>query len=142
MTIRLKCAECQRKLKVPDEALGKKVECPACGARFIGRIDADAPTAPSSQRNGNPSSPFPDLALDKPDDPVMDVTDAVDESAAVEEPEIVPEIVEEEEPVDKSKNRRGKKKSRGSSRLVPAIVAVVLLLACGLGAYFAYLYLF
>lgn len=39
MTIRFRCAECRRKLKVPDEALGKKVQCPVCGARFIGRTE-------------------------------------------------------------------------------------------------------
>lgn len=50
MTIRLRCAECQRKLKVPDEALGKKVQCPACGARFIGRLEPTPP--PAKPQNG------------------------------------------------------------------------------------------
>jgi len=43
MTIRFRCAECRRKLKVPDEALGKKVQCPVCGARFIGRTEPSPP---------------------------------------------------------------------------------------------------
>jgi DNA-directed RNA polymerase subunit RPC12/RpoP len=43
MTIRLRCVACHRKLKVPDEALGKKVQCPECGARFIGRIEPSPP---------------------------------------------------------------------------------------------------
>lgn len=34
MTIRLRCAECRRKLKVPDAARGRRVQCPVCGALF------------------------------------------------------------------------------------------------------------
>ena len=141
MTIRLKCAECRRSLKVPDEALGKKVQCPACGARFIGHIESSPPSAP-----------FPDLALEEPaalkpiaeepfavDDAAMDVTEAADE---VDADEVVPEIVEEDEPVEKSKYRSKAKKSRRSLGIVLAIVAIVLLLVCGLGVYFMYPYLF
>jgi hypothetical protein len=57
MTIRLRCAECKRKLKVPDEALGKKVQCPQCGARFIGTIELPpAEPQPSiPKENGAPA---------------------------------------------------------------------------------------
>lgn len=142
MTIRLKCAECQRNLKVPDEALGKKVQCPACGARFIGHIDSSSP----------PTAPVPDFGLEESaalepiaeqpfgsNDAAMDVTEAVDEGDA---DEVIPEIVEEVEPVEKSKYRSKEKKSRRSMGGVLTVVAVVLLLVGGLGAYFAYLYLF
>jgi DNA-directed RNA polymerase subunit RPC12/RpoP len=119
MTVRLRCAECQRKLKVPDEAIGKKVQCPACGARFIGRLDGEAspasptsppplqqpplemmassppeepslaPTAPPEPTVGPPS--LPNLELEEP------LTDA--EPAAIEAVEAVeavePAVVEE-----------------------------------------------
>jgi len=58
MTIRLRCAACNRKLKVPDEALGKKVQCPMCNARFIGRVEP--PLAPE------PTAPLPPPLADAP----------------------------------------------------------------------------
>jgi DNA-directed RNA polymerase subunit RPC12/RpoP len=139
MTIRLKCAECQRNLKVPDEALGKKVQCPACGARFIGHIDSSPPTAPVPDFGLEESSALEPIAEEPfgSDDAAMDVTEAVDEGDA---DEVIPEIVEEHEPVAKSKNRSKEKKSRRSLGI--GLAVVVLLLVGGLGAYFAYLYLF
>jgi len=62
MTIRLRCAVCQRKLKVPDEALGKKVQCPACGARFVGQIEAESP-APQPLADSPPAQPEAETAL-------------------------------------------------------------------------------
>lgn len=141
MTIRLKCAECQRSLKVPDEALGKKVQCPACGARFIGHIESSPPSAPVPDFGLEESAALEPIAEEPftADDATMDVTEAVDEGDA---DEVIPEIVEEDEPVEKSKYRSKEKKSRRSMGGVLTVVAVVLLLVGGLGAYFAYLYLF
>jgi predicted Zn finger-like uncharacterized protein len=33
----ISCPECERKLRVPDHLLGKKVKCPGCGTMFTGR---------------------------------------------------------------------------------------------------------
>jgi hypothetical protein len=44
MTIRLRCVECHRKLKVPDAARGRKVQCPVCGARFRESSSLPVPT--------------------------------------------------------------------------------------------------
>ncbi len=33
------CPDCGRKLKVPDDLLGKKVKCPGCGQKFVGATD-------------------------------------------------------------------------------------------------------
>jgi len=42
------CPDCGRKLKVPDDLLGKKVKCPGCGQKFVGETDdADDETAAS-----------------------------------------------------------------------------------------------
>ena len=115
MTIRLRCAECQRKLKVPDEALGKKVQCPACGARFIGRLDADPPPPPApASAPSKPAASFPNLQLEEPspleaieplagDEPVVEELVPVDEAevtaAAEPEDEGVDPIVMEDEPI-------------------------------------------
>ena len=37
----VKCSECQRALRVPDEFLGRRVRCPSCGTEFT----ATAPDA-------------------------------------------------------------------------------------------------
>src|SRR5262245_19322594 len=49
MTIRLRCAECRRKLKVPDAARGRKVQCPVCGARFRESGSPSAPPTPPAE---------------------------------------------------------------------------------------------
>jgi predicted Zn finger-like uncharacterized protein len=43
----VQCPECQRKLKVPDNLLGKKVKCPTCGATFTAAGEAAAEPAPA-----------------------------------------------------------------------------------------------
>jgi DNA-directed RNA polymerase subunit RPC12/RpoP len=39
------CPRCGRKLELPDDQVGKSVQCPTCGTTFIGR---PAPAAPAS----------------------------------------------------------------------------------------------
>lgn len=136
MTIRLTCAECQRKLKVPDEALGKKVQCPVCGARFLGRLEPTPRSEPA---------PFPNLALDEPaalepiaeeaisvDENEMLVTEAVNEAETME-----PEVVDADEAADKGKTRP-KKKSRKLLWGCLSAIGLVLLIGCGGGGFFAY----
>ena len=40
------CPDCNRKLRVPDDLLGKKVKCPGCGQKFL----AEAAEAPEDAR--------------------------------------------------------------------------------------------
>src|SRR5262249_43623126 len=40
MPVLIRCAGCDKKLKVPDASLGKTVRCPACGARFQAQEEA------------------------------------------------------------------------------------------------------
>ncbi len=39
----ISCPECERKLRVPDHLLGKKVKCPGCGTMFTGQAQDAAP---------------------------------------------------------------------------------------------------
>ncbi len=49
------CPQCQRKLRVPDELLGKKVKCPGCGLTFTAAADAPAPPVSPSAMGTEPS---------------------------------------------------------------------------------------
>src|SRR5438445_13612932 len=52
------CPSCSRKLRVPDELLGKKVKCPTCSGTF------DAVAAPALAGTPAPSSPIKPPPLD------------------------------------------------------------------------------
>lgn len=40
------CPECQRKLRVPDDLIGKNVKCPTCGHTFVADPVSQAPPPP------------------------------------------------------------------------------------------------
>ena len=42
------CASCRQELEVPRDRVGQTVECPSCGARFVGAA-ATATTATQAQ---------------------------------------------------------------------------------------------
>jgi uncharacterized protein (DUF983 family) len=42
-TIRIVCPNCQRTGKVPQQALGRNVKCPACGMRYTLAAASRAP---------------------------------------------------------------------------------------------------
>jgi predicted Zn finger-like uncharacterized protein len=57
MPINTDCPSCNRKLRVPDELLGKKVKCPTCGTVF----QADESSAPSGPEEADQPVPsFPE----------------------------------------------------------------------------------
>jgi hypothetical protein len=87
MTIRLTCTECKKSLKVPEAALDKKVQCPACGARFIARPDADPPAETGF-------SPLPNLELDEPPRKAAPPEKEPAEPVVLDEVEVV-EVAEE-----------------------------------------------
>ena len=37
------CPQCERKLRVPEDLLGKKVKCPTCGNTFTAEVPSAAP---------------------------------------------------------------------------------------------------
>jgi hypothetical protein len=49
MAIVLSCPDCGRKLRVPDELLGKKVKCPACGKIFRGEVESPTEAPPPEE---------------------------------------------------------------------------------------------
>ena len=42
------CPDCDRKLRVPDNLLGKKVKCPSCGNMFTADTNGAAPSGRNS----------------------------------------------------------------------------------------------
>jgi hypothetical protein len=50
MPVVTSCPDCARKLRVPDELLGKKVRCPGCKVVFVASADAAPPSPPAPRR--------------------------------------------------------------------------------------------
>src|SRR5712671_5314680 len=67
MPTSIECPSCNRKLKVPDNLLGKKVKCPTCGNAFTA---AEEPPPPPEDDEEPPPPPEDDLdeAPDEDDD--------------------------------------------------------------------------
>jgi len=85
----LSCPECQRKVRLPDHLLGKRVKCPGCGGTFMATVPAPANTAPVPAEletepfeavQGRPRDQEPEDDLDFPRDTGADIP-AADVSA-------------------------------------------------------------
>jgi len=62
MAMLIDCPSCERKLRVPDEFVGRNVRCPGCGETFPAPAPAAAPAAPSSPAETTPApEPAPPL---------------------------------------------------------------------------------
>jgi hypothetical protein len=48
------CPTCSRKLRIPDELLGKKVKCPQCGNAFLAGAAAPPPQEPEEEEAAAP----------------------------------------------------------------------------------------
>src|SRR5262245_31418149 len=46
----IKCPECSRQLRVPDDLLGRKVTCPSCSSTFTAIIGAEGEAAEAPRR--------------------------------------------------------------------------------------------
>jgi predicted Zn finger-like uncharacterized protein len=61
MPITIDCPSCNRKLRVPDDLLGKKVKCPTCGTNFTAGESAAPPPdeeeAPAPAPTRRPAPP-------------------------------------------------------------------------------------
>jgi predicted Zn finger-like uncharacterized protein len=42
----IQCPSCHKKLRVPENLIGKNVKCPACSTMFVAEVEEDLPTAP------------------------------------------------------------------------------------------------
>ena len=61
----IQCTSCNKKLRVPDNLIGKKVKCPACGSTFMAAMEEEElPTAPLIEEprpaSRRPAPPPPD----------------------------------------------------------------------------------
>jgi len=71
-----RCPECGKKLKVPDNLIGKQVKCPGCGKPFVASVlSAEPPPAPPRGRSEEgigeaprPRRPAPMPAPSEPDE--------------------------------------------------------------------------
>jgi hypothetical protein len=54
----ISCPSCQRKLQVPESLLGQDVQCPTCGATFVGAVGG-APPATRREPSPPPQEPGP-----------------------------------------------------------------------------------
>jgi predicted Zn finger-like uncharacterized protein len=67
------CPQCERKLRVPEELLGKKVKCPTCGNTFTAEAgpagaDAAPPPPPPPAAEERPSRRSPSDEVEQEDD--------------------------------------------------------------------------
>ncbi len=61
------CPQCARKLRVPEELLGQRVECPTCGDMFTAALGGSAPV-PKEQPVRDERTPRPPAPDDDDDD--------------------------------------------------------------------------
>jgi hypothetical protein len=54
----ISCPSCHRKLQVPESLIGQDVQCPTCGATFVGAAGAPA-AAPGPAVQSHPGYPAP-----------------------------------------------------------------------------------
>ena len=53
------CPGCQKRLQLPDGAIGRSVQCPGCGREFTANATlANPPTSPDAPKP-NPNAPAP-----------------------------------------------------------------------------------
>jgi hypothetical protein len=54
----ISCPSCHRKLQVPESLLGQDVQCPTCGATFVGTVTGPL-SAPGPAAQSQPAHPAP-----------------------------------------------------------------------------------
>lgn len=55
MPIEVKCASCQKRLRVPDKAAGKKIKCPGCESIIVVPADDEEPTVSITPKTKTPA---------------------------------------------------------------------------------------
>jgi hypothetical protein len=106
------CPTCSRKLRIPDELLGKKVKCPQCGNAFLAR----APAAPAEEMGEEEAPAPPPKAA----------------AAPARRPAAPPPAEDEEEPEEEAPAPRrrggngGLKPHRGVVILIMGILSIVI----------------
>lgn len=121
MAIVIDCPSCTRKLRVPDEMLGKKVKCPQCGTTFMAAANGEPePEEPAPRRSSSVRErPSPEGRRPAvPDE---------DEDRPRRRPRDEPEDDEDyKRPARRSGRRAGQAPHRGTMVLVFGIISIVL----------------
>jgi hypothetical protein len=126
MPIVIVCTSCQRKLRVPDNLLGKKVKCPACQNSFTAAAEEEIPTVEPEEevrvQKRKPMPPPPKREPEKPKPRPVDEDDDGKGYAFQKEPPPPPreeyedEEDEEEDEEEEERPRRRKRKGRTPGR--------------------------
>jgi hypothetical protein len=108
----ISCPDCDRKLRVPEDLLGKKVKCPGCGVTFTASAGGGGRAAPASGGRAAPSagSKAPPSARSSPRAPRAE--EGIEETPrAKKRPAMAPPEEDYEEEDD-----RGRGRGRGRAR--------------------------
>src|SRR5215471_2935670 len=87
------CPSCNRKLRVPDDLLGKKVKCPTCSGTFDALAKSEAPSTSGPSIPSSSGSAMPQMSADKgngPSSAVADRTPSAPPGASESPPNPVP----------------------------------------------------
>jgi predicted Zn finger-like uncharacterized protein len=131
MPEQIKCPQCERALRVPENLLGKKVKCPTCAATFTATIASETPPRAESpaqeeetfQVAGEPAPPA------KGEDAAPTQRRRRSESVDDDEEENEPEEEEYDERPRRRRKRGRQAPHRGTLILVLGILSLVV---CGL----------
>jgi hypothetical protein len=65
MPVQIRCESCSRKLRIPENLLGKTVRCPSCQATFTAKVEEEPAVA---MIDDEPETPAPPRARPRPPD--------------------------------------------------------------------------
>jgi hypothetical protein len=121
----LLCPSCNRKLRLPGELVGKKVQCPGCGTTFAGKPDEDAAAQPQDSRYH--AAPEPGNGVGR--EPPADVVDEppVRARRAVVDDDDYPAY----RPARRTADKPAKVQAIGAMMLAGGILAIILSLSLG-----------
>ncbi len=108
MPVVVNCTKCQKKLKIPDELLGKKVKCPTCSAVFTAEASeavAEDRPAPRPAAKKPPVEEDDDVPAPKAKRKPVDDDDDEEVSAKPSKRKVVDDDDEDEPPKKMSKRK-------------------------------------
>jgi predicted Zn finger-like uncharacterized protein len=145
----IQCPNCKRKLRVPDQLMGKKVKCPSCSTAFTAAaVEEDLPTAPlieeekapqPAPRRKPPPPPPEEQVREKSSTPrrrpaappPADDDDALDDDAEEEErPRRRRQPIDEDEGEEEEERPRRKRSARADWARVRNGITFVLIAIC------------
>ncbi len=125
MPILAKCPSCQRKLRVPDNLIGRKVKCPGCGRTLTAAQAEDVPTVSRvDEEEDPPVARRREVPLPEEEEVVARRRRPAPPPEEDDEPP--PEEADEEEPRPRRQRRRRRSEDAARSAVAaPAIALIV-----------------